>query len=227
MTGRLNPHRYDLGELRDAVREPRRSDVDDPTDTRRTDSRPAAGEQSVPVEPATNAAPPQRTESGPAEDTQQADEVEAYLRARHRGRRDGPDRSDTGRREGDRRRAGRRGSLDTSDPGTAPNAAAFLAELSAPGVSKPYLDRLPDAYTAQLEVFEWLDGLLERAGRDGTMSALEYYESIGWLSERSREELMDVASGLSAATAAEQPLDVDDHRESLVYVARLARRRQK
>jgi archaellum component FlaD/FlaE len=76
-------------------------------------------------------------------------------------------------------------------------------------------------------VFEWLEELLTAVGRDGTLSALEYYESIGWLSGRSREELEDVASGLSdpGPEAAAPSLGIDDHRESLLYIARLAGRR--
>jgi len=220
MTGRLNPRRDDLGEGHDAAREPRHTDVDGPVDTRRDGSDGDGG--SVPVEPTTGVAP--TGDGGHSADVPEAaDDVEAYLRARH-----GSERGDDDR-DGDRRWAERRDRADSAaefGPGAAPNAAAFLAELSAAGVSKPYLDRLPDAYTAQLEVFEWLEGLLERAGHDGTISALEYYESIGWLSQRSHEELVDVASGLPAATPGEGPLDVDDHRESLVYVARLAQRRK-
>ena len=218
MTGRLNPRKDDLGELRDPAREPRHTDVDEPVETPRDGS--GVEEGSVPVEPEADITPAQDP-AQPIEDGEETDGVEAYLRARHSRGRENADR--------DQQSAERRGPVKSEegfDPGAAPTAAAFLAELSASGVSKPYLDRLPDAYTAQLEVFEWLEGLLEQAGHDGTVSALEYYESIGWLSERSHEELVDVASGLSVTTPTGQPLDIDDHRESLVYVARLAQRRE-
>lgn len=286
MTGPLNPRRYDLGELRDAARDPSdRSGADGsapqrPDGGRRDGTASADGDrddggQSVPVEPTTprptgephrqgadgraagtvdRERRPEPAEShgpeaasGPetgyrapepdrghaAADTVErhdpADEVESYLRSRHRRRDSGERRSrqagERAARQPDRRRAPSRSG--TAGDGRAQNATALLAELSGPDVSKPYLDRLPDAYTAQLEVFEWLEELLTAVGHDGTLSALGYYESIGWLSERSREELEDVASGLSdpGPEAAAPSLDIEDHRESLLYIARLAGRR--
>ncbi len=224
MTGRLNPRRYDLGELRDAAREPRRRGGDDPAETH---SERADGDRSVPVEPTTNESPTRRALT--SAETQDGDEVEAYLRARHQRGREAHTRTEPGRGGDERRQLGRGAHAESSTaaaPRGAPNAAAFLAELSAAGVSKPYLDRLPDAYTAQLEVFEWLEVLFQRADREKAIAALEYYESIGWLSERSREELIDVASGLSVSGPAGGSLGINDHRESLLYVARLAQRRQ-
>jgi len=285
MTGPLNPRRYDLGELRDAARDPPdRAGADGsapqrPDGGRRDGTASADGDrddggQSIPVEPTTPrpTEEPQRqgadgraagtvgrgrhpdpaeshgpeAASGPetgyrapepdrghaaadtAERHEPADEVESYLRSRHRRRDSGERRShragERAARHPDRRRAPSRSG--TAGDGRAQNATALLAELSGPDVSKPYLDRLPDAYTAQLEVFEWLEELLTAVGHDGTLSALEYYESIGWLSGRSREELEDVASGLSdpGPEAAAPSLGVDDHRESLLYIARLAGR---
>ncbi|CCQ36944.1 fla cluster protein FlaD [Natronomonas moolapensis 8.8.11] len=290
MTGPLNPRRYDLGELRDAARDPSGRSEADGSDPQRPDGgrRDAAtsvdgdrgdGGQSVPVEPTTprpTGTPPRESDAGRAADAvdrsrrhepaesrdtgavsgseaghrtpepdrgraaadtaerhEPADEVESYLRSRHRRRDTGERRSehhshpagDRAASRPDRRRATSR--PERPGDGRPPNAAALLSELSGPDVSKPYLDRLPDAYTAQLEVFEWLEELLTAAGRDGALSALEYYESIGWLSERSREELEDVASGLSdpAPEAAAPSLGIEDHRGSLVYIARLAGRR--
>ena len=289
MTGPLNPRRYDLGELRDAARDPAGRPAAGESPPERSDggqrdgSTPASGErndgeQSVPVEPttprageqspprgeperATDAPPESRREPADARDAnaavegasrrsepasdrgraatdadgrrEPADEVESYLRSRHRRRDAGGHRSERRSRGTDEHAPPRPDRKQASPDPEAPgggrtrDAAAVLAELSGPDVSKPYLDRLPDAYTAQLEVFEWLERLLTAAGHEATLSALEYYESIGWLSERSREELEEVASGLSAPgpEAAAPSLGVDDHRESLLYVARLAGRR--
>jgi archaellum component FlaD/FlaE len=290
MTGRLNPRRYDLGELRDAARDPSdRSGTDGsaperPDGGRRDGEVPPVGERdgddrTVPVE-ATAPEPPRgsprpddtdgeragapgeraarpgartsgsdgarrgdpeqppggeprgRAEADTAEQHQPADDVESYLRSRHRRRDTGDRRSERRSQAAGERAASRRDRRQATprpeaSRGQPRSVAALLAERSGPDVSKPYLDRLPDAYTAQLEVFEWLEGLLTAAGHDGTLSALEYYESIGWLSERSRAELEDVASGLSASApeSAAPSLDIDDHRESLLYIARLAGRR--
>jgi len=234
MSGRLNPREYDLGELRDAARKP---------PDRRTAGRErpnaSADDRTVTVEPAADIGEEDASERGadptvesrPGSAGRRADvgaeaagsrqagapadgDVEEYLRARQRRNRDVADRP----AERDRDRPSR--DRQRSDPET----AARLAELSGPEVSKPYLERLPDGYGAQLEVFEWLDAMLSAAGEESTLAALEYYESIGWLSERSRSQLEDVAAGLPAPEGAGRPFDVADHRESLVYVARLAQR---
>ncbi|MFB6134856.1 MAG: FlaD/FlaE family flagellar protein, partial [Halanaeroarchaeum sp.] len=90
-------------------------------------------------------------------------------------------------------------------------------------LTRPYLERLPDDYAARLTVFEWLDFVLGRAGVHRTLEALDYYESIGWISESVSDDLrdhvrafQDVANGKESAE-----LDVEDHVLSLVYVARL------
>lgn len=101
----------------------------------------------------------------------------------------------------------------------------LLAQVAEHDVERPYLTRLPDEYGAQMEIFEWLEGLLRTCGHDGTIEALEYYESIEWLSPAAREALVNFVEGLSASAPPDpRPLDVEDHRESLRYIARLAHR---
>ena len=102
---------------------------------------------------------------------------------------------------------------------------AFELRSLGAAVERPYLARLPDSYDAQVEIFEWLEGLLATCGREPALEALEYYESVGWLSGDSRESLEGFIEGLTAPEPPEpRSLDVDHHRESLRYVARLARR---
>jgi len=246
MTGRLNPREDDPGESHETVREPpHRSGSGEATGERRDGADPPDGNRSVPVEATSDTSDPGRDvgvgpdpvgalagTADPAESP--ADDVESYLRSRHRQRDFGGKRpshrwehSGEGEKTGQRRSAPRGEPAPPRATGSTPTPAAFLAELSGPAVSRPYLDRLPDAYAAQLEAFEWLEGLLTAGGHDATTSALAYYESIGWLSEHSREELEDVVSGLSAPgpEAAAPSLGIDDHRESLLYIARLAHRR--
>jgi flagellar protein FlaE len=93
---------------------------------------------------------------------------------------------------------------------------------------KPYLDELPNQYGAEVVVFEWLDFLINKAGFENTGNALEYYEEVGWLTERTREDLREYMRGFSEVESfdPDKPgpadLDVDDHVLSLVYIARLA-----
>jgi archaellum component FlaD/FlaE len=229
MPGRLNPREYDLGELRDAAREPhRRRAVEDVPIESLVDNGQASVEdgRSVAVEPEDEVASPVDGETPAeaasdhhrgAEQDSPADEVESYLQSCHQRQQS---------QSVELRQAEPREQPEQAEQDHAPSTAVFLAELSGPHVSKPYLDRLPDAYGAQLEVFDWLDELLSAAGHEATMSALEYYESIGWVSEQCRTELEDVAAGLSTAETTGRSLNIDDHRESLTHVARLAHRRQ-
>lgn len=90
---------------------------------------------------------------------------------------------------------------------------------------RPYLDRLPASYASQSMVFDWLEGMVTTSGWAGTREALAYYESIGWLSGSAREELEAFLEGLASLEPDDcRPLAVDDHRESLRYVARLSGR---
>lgn len=278
----MNPRRYDLGELRDAVRGPpheravgedapeldgdsvgahrggpriedrdravpverikdtigdRGVSSDSPTstaDAARSGANARDAEQ--PFDPRSDETPERSADTGSdRERSRTADDVESYLRSRHQRRADphAPERSgvhttDPPAVRGSERTAEREHvEVGLGSERRPPNAATLLAELSGPAVSKPYLDRLPDAYTAQLQIFEWLEWMLAASGHDGTLSALAYYESIGWLSEQSRGELENVVAGLTAPQATGRTLDVDDHRESLTYVARLAHRRQR
>lgn len=139
------------------------------------------------------------------------------------------DHDETGRRAPDRRRrpraerARRFTGRGSDGAGDALRAAQFreLRELhSLAGGRKPYLPALPDAFSAEFAVVEWLEFLLSKAGYRGTLDALAYYARIGWISEAVREELRPYLRGLDAPAEAGR-LDREAHRQSLVYIARL------
>ncbi|WP_435180933.1 FlaD/FlaE family flagellar protein [Halorussus sp. AFM4] len=104
------------------------------------------------------------------------------------------------------------------------------SQFSAAGAlpEKPYLEALPDQYSTEVVVFEWLDLLINKAGFENTGNALAYYEEVGWITERVRDDLREYMRGFSEVESfdPDKPgpadLDVDDHVMSLVYVARLA-----
>lgn len=114
----------------------------------------------------------------------------------------------------------------------------FFLQSATDGLEKPYLRELPASFAAEEVVFEWLDFLVERGGFRRTYEALRYYRSIGWLAEPVVEDLeaylagfpptaepsVDGSDATGGATARDHDaaFDVDDHRLSLVYVARLA-----
>jgi archaellum component FlaD/FlaE len=91
------------------------------------------------------------------------------------------------------------------------------------GLERPYLPALPASLAAEALLFEWLEFLVLQAGCESVADALSQYERIGWLGADASEALSTYLSGLSDAQAnVENGLDVDDHRISLHYVARLS-----
>jgi len=89
-------------------------------------------------------------------------------------------------------------------------------------LAKPYLDALPESYAAEIVVFEWLDFLLEDFGYQGANEAMQYYESVGWITEDVQTTLNDYLVGINEPDAnTVQDGDIDSHKLSLVYVARL------
>jgi hypothetical protein len=233
MSGRINPREYDLGELRDAAREASRRGVEA---TGAADHPESGTGPRGSLAPGSDAAPPESaSEDGTAdrgEPVSAAEDPEAYLRSRHRRNRPagGPSLGTSGRRDGgplEGTSRDRNGSGPAS-PADDPNVDfEFLSHGAEGGTSRPYLEELPGDYGAQLEIFEWLDGLVSRGGREGTIEALEYYESVEWLSTESRTDLEEFVAGLGTEEAADGSLGISDHRESLSYIARLAGRRRR
>jgi len=89
--------------------------------------------------------------------------------------------------------------------------------------TKSYLDSLPEHYAGEHLIFEWLEFLLLHAGYQGAMEALDYYESVGWITEECESSLSDYMLGLGERPSNEgTDLDIDDHLLSLVYIAKLA-----
>lgn len=89
--------------------------------------------------------------------------------------------------------------------------------------SKPYLGTLPETQAAEFMLFEWLEFLLLHGGFRGAQEALDYYESVDWITEDVESDLNDYLLGIEDTGASEgSQLDVDDHLLSLVYIAKLA-----
>jgi hypothetical protein len=96
-------------------------------------------------------------------------------------------------------------------------------DAANPVDERPYLPDLPESFTAEALLFEWLDFLVRQAGREAAAGALSFYERIGWVGADAAARLETYLSGLNEPGVGEDgELDVDDHRVSLHYVARLA-----
>lgn len=98
----------------------------------------------------------------------------------------------------------------------------LLPFLSGESQEKPYLATLPETYAAEFVIFEWLEFLLMHSGYQGADEALDYYESINWITEAVQNDLSDYLLGIDeSATNDDNDLSVDDHMLSLVYIAKL------
>ncbi len=96
-------------------------------------------------------------------------------------------------------------------------------EAGSGDTTKPYLTGLPEHYAGENLIFEWLEFLLLHAGYQGATEALDYYESIDWLTEDAKATLHDYLLGIDGQGANDgNSLDVDDHMLSLVYIAKLS-----
>lgn len=95
-------------------------------------------------------------------------------------------------------------------------------EAGAGDLEKPYLTDLPESYAAEYVIFEWLEFLLTNFGYQGTNEALQYYKSVGWITEDVETTLNDYLLGLhSPGKTDTTETSMDDHKLSLVYIARI------
>lgn len=107
-------------------------------------------------------------------------------------------------------------------------ATTTVAEQAS--ASKPYLTTLPDGYSTELIVLEWLDHLRSAASTGAALRALRYYENVGWIGPSVTRELEDVLIQMESPRNGEvksnggtdEDLTMNQHLTSLEYVVRLA-----
>jgi flagellar protein FlaE len=110
------------------------------------------------------------------------------------------------------------------EPATESDAAvATLDEITpsdgSSGSGKPYLETLPEGFGAELLTVEWLEYLVTEVGIKETSRALEYYKTIGWLTDEAATELDNYLDGLEAGDRGN--LSVEHHLRTLEYVDEL------
>jgi flagellar protein FlaE len=89
---------------------------------------------------------------------------------------------------------------------------------------KPYLRELPTGDAARAIVHDWLELLVERSGSRGAVEVLDYYESLGWITEAVEADLHDHFVGVRHVPGgALSDIDSRTHIESLSRVVALAR----
>jgi archaellum component FlaD/FlaE/archaellum component FlaC len=90
---------------------------------------------------------------------------------------------------------------------------------------KPFLDGFEPSYAADIIVMEWMSVMTVRADPAGAFKALDYYESIGWISSDVRDYLETVVGGPGVDSHV-NPGDVEspairDHKMSHSYIRQL------
>jgi archaellum component FlaD/FlaE len=109
-----------------------------------------------------------------------------------------------------------------AEPSMSEASARSLAEhISVTEGGKPYIESLPDGYSAELLVVEWLESLVDDIGVHGTARAIQYYESLEWITADVADQLDAYLYAFESGDA--DTLGVDQHLRSLEYVDELAR----
>jgi len=99
---------------------------------------------------------------------------------------------------------------------------------TTPPENGPYLTEFADTYATDVLVMEWLAMLIDAAGEEGALKALDHYDRIDWVSESIRRELEVVLSGAwsEADAAPRNDLNTDVHDRSFRFIARLSQQAQ-
>ncbi|WP_178917319.1 FlaD/FlaE family flagellar protein [Natronomonas gomsonensis] len=115
--------------------------------------------------------------------------------------------------------------VDDLDPKEHTEGRISEERTSVPAEAAAELTEIEGGYAADLLVFEWLSELVCASGPASTLKALDYYESVGWISPSVRRELEAVLSGpyLDAHVDPGEPseLSAGNHADSHGYVRRL------
>jgi archaellum component FlaD/FlaE len=117
----------------------------------------------------------------------------------------------------------------SAGPQTSPGGAdqPASAETEGPdnpvedGAGKPYLARVPNGLGAELIVVEWLEYLVDAVGRRAASRAIDYYESVGWISETVADRLASYLAEFQFATAGDGSLGAALHLQSLAFIEQL------
>ena len=114
------------------------------------------------------------------------------------------------------------GALDGEQAAGAPYATAV--GTGAPADSDAYLAEIPPRYTAESVVLEWTRFLVDIGGAIGATRALRQYREQGWITRRVERTVAEHVRNAAVAGETEETRDlrVQDHRESLTYISRLA-----
>ncbi|WP_436900620.1 flagella accessory protein C [Halovenus halobia] len=98
-------------------------------------------------------------------------------------------------------------------------SGSSTSETEESTAGKPYLREVPGGITGDLVVVEWLEYLVDEVGARGASEAIQYYETIDWVTETVATEL---EAHLGQFEHGHQgSLSTEHHRQSLAYIDQL------
>lgn len=68
---------------------------------------------------------------------------------------------------------------------------------------------------------KWLRFMLERVGTNNLPHLLDYYESIGWISRKVANRLLELSKKEKRYTASSWKLSPEEHRKSLLFIEKI------
>lgn len=92
---------------------------------------------------------------------------------------------------------------------------------------QPYLTRIPEGYSFELIVLEWMEYLLNNTDTAGALRAIDYYRNIDWINDRVANDLTEIIRGFDANGSGSKgghtvsELSVDHHSHSLEFISQL------
>ncbi len=84
------------------------------------------------------------------------------------------------------------------------------------------LERIGEDPSKHVLAMKWLAYMMQHVDHQGLERVLEYYEKIGWIGTRAKEELSSIASGLKSTGRGEWTLPFRVHLTSLLFISKLA-----
>ncbi len=100
-----------------------------------------------------------------------------------------------------------------------PQSGGSTSPTEEPTAGKPYLREVPDGVTGDLVVIEWLEYLVDEVGARGASEAIQYYETIDWVTETVATELEAHLGQFEHGHRGS--LSTEHHTQSLAYIDQL------
>lgn len=121
--------------------------------------------------------------------------------------------------------------VDPEEAATVEQADGGEGSLEMDGdesAEKPYLRVLPNGYSADVVVMEWLAYLVNHSNVTQTLQAIRYYRNIEWISDTVADELRTFVGGFNAAGDYQgandgdgETLGIEHHQTSLAFINHL------